>query len=193
MGKGTTPWSTGLMALTINLQSDGLTRMLAFTDPRNYEKAKSGGIRYAVKSVAPAVAKNLRQFYAIPAARVKQDVQTPRFIAANDVIEVRFSRRPPTLRAYGARPARGGTSYQIFKGQRRVSANVFFLPLGPSPGLPMRREGPKLKTQYGPSIGAIFNGRSRYGSMIREATVKRVHEQFLTGVQRELARQARGA
>jgi hypothetical protein len=190
---GATTYPLQLMPVQVDLQAEGLSKLLAFTDPKTFIRAKAAGLRYAVKSIPPAVAKNLRQYYSIPAGRIKDDVRRP--IVTDDFIDIRFSRRPPTWRAYGAKQARGGVSYQIFKGQRRISSNVFFLPIGASPGLPVRRMGPgrsNLRTMYGPSIGSIFAGRSRYGQQIRQEVVKRTMDQHVIGVQRELARLSRG-
>lgn len=185
------------MAVTVSLQAEGLTQMLSFLDPKTYARARRGGVRYASKSVPPAVSKGIRANYNIAAARVKDDVAAP--VITDESITIRFSRRPPTWRAYGAKPApRGGTgiSYQIFKaGGRRVSRSGFFINIGPAPGLPMRRLGPgrsNITTLYGPSIGSIFAGRSKYGEEIRGPVVQRTMDQFMVGVRRELDRAARG-
>jgi hypothetical protein len=177
------------MPARIDIQTAGLTPMMAFLDPVRFEKDLTAGLRYASRGAETETRKNIGARYALPAARIRQDQGKPRMEGSTLVLG--FKRRPPTLGSYGGRAlARGGYTYQVFRGQRERRSDIFELPIGP--GLPFKRENGKLITLYGPSIGSIFVGRSRFGDELRRGTTERVMTQFIVGVKRELARRARG-
>ena len=97
------------MAFRLDLQLTGvedLLKLKAFTDPKLYEKALQGGLKYAASSVPPAAAKAIRQEYTIPSARVKQDIKGP-FIRGDEATLI-FSRKPPTLVQFGFNPGKRG-------------------------------------------------------------------------------------
>jgi len=176
------------MPARIDIQTAGLTPMMAFLDPVRFQKDLSAGLRYASRGAETETRKNIGARYALPAARIRQDQYKTR--VDGTALVLGFRRRPPTLRAYGGRAlARGGYTYQVFRGQRQRNDDIFELPI--AGGLPFKRINGKIKVMYGPSIGSIFVGRSRHGDEIRRATTERAMQQFIVGVKRELARRAR--
>jgi hypothetical protein len=191
------------MTVSITIDSKGLDTAKAVFDPKNYRKAVAAGLRYAGSGFNREAAKQIGARYALPAARIKKDIQKPRL--TDSEISVTFRRRGPTLRAYGAKPLRGGgMSYQVFKeGGRQTSQNVFFMPAKMKNGddtysdvlLPFRRLGAgrsNITALFGPSVGSIFARNSLYGEQVRTETVKVVQVQFIKGIDRELARRMRG-
>lgn len=199
------------MAFRLDLQLTGvedLLKLKAFTDPKLYEKALQGGLKYASGSVPTAAAKSIRQEYTIPSARVKQDIKGP-FIRGDEATLI-FSRKPPTLVQFGFNPGkRGGpqpglgqgkgwgkpkpkgkpASAKILRAGARLSYPNTFL----AKGLPFTRlKTGKLKVEHGPSTGSIFLGRSQFGDQFRAEVQARMNEQFIKGVQRVLDSAARG-
>ena len=55
----------------LDLQLSGMDALQAVTDPKLYDKALAGGLRYAAASVPPASARVIRTQYNIGAARIK--------------------------------------------------------------------------------------------------------------------------
>ena len=185
-----------------------LNGMRALLQPDTVRKAQKGGIAYAAKAAKVAAAKAIGSRYNIKAARIKADIKGPTLYADRAVL--RFSRRPPTLAQYGFNPGtRGGAqpglgrglgwgapkpkgkpaSAKIFRTGQRVKYKGVFLING---GVPVRQVGEKLVTEYGPSIGSMFAGKSRYGDEIRSTVQSRINEQFIVGMQRALDSAARG-
>lgn len=197
------------MALTISasLEDKGFQAMKAMVDPASVKKQTMAGMRYASNGVARTLAKEIGARYAIPAGRIKQDIRKPTY--TENGIQVRFSTKAPSLRAFSGKPLaqkqsrRGGIvsrgiSYKVFKGTAEKRQDVFwFIPSGTSvdrPGLPFRRLGrgrTNIQAQYGPSIGRIVTGESRFGKVIIDATLTQTMAQVLKGIERERARQAR--
>ena len=181
-----------MATVRLDITTAGLDAMQAILDPVRFRKDVSAGLRYAGSGAKTTAAKEIGARYALTSARIKQDISNP--VVQTNALLLKFGRRPPTLRGYGGRPlARGGYSYQIFRGQRERRSDIFELPIGP--GLPFRRTGKGrsgLTVMYGPSVGSIFVGRSRFGDEVRRVTTERVMVQFVTGVKREQARRARG-
>jgi hypothetical protein len=182
------------MAASINIETQGLDAMVAVLTPKLFQQRVSAGLRYASKSVKKESAKQIGSRYRLASSRIKGDIKSLR-VADKEII-VTFNRRPPTLRAYGARAlSSGGISYSVFKSGRLRQPRGFFLPIGPSPGIPFIRTGSgrsAIKTLYGPSVGSIFVGDSKFGKDIREQTTKTIQTQFIKGVEREISRRARG-
>jgi hypothetical protein len=186
-----------MAVVSVNIETQGLDAMQAILAPAQFRKNVTAGLRYAARGAKLTSAKEIGQRYAIAAARIKQDIRTP--VVGNSELRIGFGKRAPTVRAFGARPlARGGFSFTIFRGERETRRKGFILPVGE--GVPVirlkgqftRTGKPKLATVYGPSIGGIFTGESRFGDTIRQATTQKLQTQFITGLQRELARIARG-
>jgi hypothetical protein len=189
----------------LDITTTGLDAMAAILDPARFRKDVTAGLRYASSGVKTTAAKEIGARYTLTAARIKQDIRKPQ--ASGDAITIRFGRRPPTLRGYSGRPlaprggnsgrplARGGISYSVFRGQREKRSDVFWLPIGGAPGLPFRRVKPGRQGMivlYGPSVGSIFAGKSLFGESIRGTTTAKAQEQFIKGIERELARRSRG-
>ena len=185
-----------------------LNGMMALLHPDTFKKAQKGGIAYAARAAKVAAAKAIGARYNIKAARIKDDITGPTLYADRAVL--RFSRRPPTLMQYGFNPGtRGGTqpglgrglgwgapkpkgkpaSAKIFRTGPRVKYRGVFLING---GIPVREAGGRLVAAYGPSIGSMFAGKSRFGDEIRSAVSDRINEQFIVGMQRVLDSVARG-
>ena len=189
--------------VSLDITTAGLDNMRAILDPVRFRKDVAAGLRYAGKGAKTTAAKEIGGRYALTAARIKQDIKDPK--VDDDTLELRFSRVAPTLRAYSGKPTGTragrpvGLSFKIFKGKAQKNTSVFWLNVGGqgSPGLPFRRPplGDKsygYGVAYGPSIGSIFGGQSAFGEDIRGKTTQRAQEQFIKGVERELARRNRG-
>jgi hypothetical protein len=188
---------------TISIDQSGLSAMRQLLDPKQFHKDVLAGLRYASPTVKKVAAREIGTRYAMSAARIKEDIRKPTY--TNDSIEIKFSRNPPTVRAYGGRPIKSrttkkgigipiGVKFKIFKGKQQRNDSVFWLQLGsnPFPGLPFIRENGRLKAYTGPSIGSIFAGDSAFGEAIRKATTEATQVQFIKGVERSMSRRARG-
>ena len=195
------------MAFRLDLQLTGMDALQAITDPKLYDKALRGGLRYAANSVPPAAARTIRTEYNISAARIKQDIKGP-FIRENEAV-ILFARKPPTLMQFGFKPGKRGhqpglgqgkgwgpakpkgkpATAKILRAGARLSYPNSFL----NKGLPFTRgAGGKLRVEYGPSIGSMFLGRSQYGDRFRLEVETRMNEQFIKGIQRVLDSATRG-
>lgn len=190
-------------------------RIQAFLKPELLEKAQRAGVSYAAKAVPSAVAKSIAGRYNISSARIKQDIYPPRITPDGSEAVIRFNRqRPPTLTQYRPNPGkRGGPqpglgrglgwgkpkppgrplSVQVIKGLRTPVKGAF-LAAGNSGNLLVLRERQdgRLEALYGPSIGSIYGGRSRYGAEIRAEVQRTIEQRFATGVQRALSAAERG-
>ena len=200
---------------SVTVTVDGLKQldvMQAFLSPATLEKARRDGIRYASKAVPTAASKAITIRYNIKAARVRNDIAGP--YVRGDTATLVFDRRPPTLQQFGFRPGRRGgpqpgqgrgkgwgkpkpkgqpASASIFKGQRLSYPAVFLGRAQQGISLPLRRTtSGRLQVEYGPYIGYIFSGRSRYGPEIRAVVEQRIQEQFTKGIERSLKASARG-
>jgi hypothetical protein len=193
------------VAVSISIESSGLDTMKAILDPAGFLKTVNAGLRYAGQGFNREAAKNIGTDYKLPAARIKKQIEKPRI--SDGEISVTFKRRGPTLRAYGAKPIRGGgMSFQVFTSggrQSRPPGSTFWIPSKMKNGddtytdvlIPFRRLGPgrsNITALFGPSIGSIFARDSQYGEKIREASVTQTQTQFIKGIERELSRRARG-
>jgi hypothetical protein len=193
------------MDLTFDIEAAGLDNMKAILNPVGFTKTVNAGLRYASQGFNREAAKQIGTYYSLPARRITKDILKPRI--TDGEISVTFKRRGPTLRAYGAKPIRGGgMSFQVFKDggrQTRPPGSTFWIPAKMKNGdetytdvlLPFRRLGPgrtNITALFGPSIGSIFARDSQYGEQIRKPTIERTQTQFIKGIERELSRQARG-
>ena len=194
--------------------AEGLTRMRRFLDPKLFDKAMAGGVRYASKAVPPAVAKGITASYNIPSRRVKEDISGIRFSGDGTSATIRFSRRPPTLTQFRPNPGRRGRQPGLGRGRgwgpakpagRPVTATIIkakgrqsfpgaFVATGANANqLVLRRtRTDQLEGVYGPSIGSIFLGNSAIGPQLRSDVQQRINEQYIKGVQRVLDSAARG-
>lgn len=206
-----------MASITIDISGvEGLSAMRAFLDPKLYDKALRGGISYASKAVPPAVAKGIRAEYAISSARIKQDISPIQFGSGGQTATIRFSRRPPTLTQYGARPGtratgqrglgrgmgwsqpsrpgRPVTAIKLKREGRKPEQGAFIATGLNGNQVVLRRssDGSKLYGVYGPSIGSIYLGRSAIAQQLQADVSIRINEQFIRGVQRVLDSAARG-
>lgn len=195
---------------------DQLQRLRLFLNADLYAKAMRGGISYASKAVPPAVSKGIRQEYGLTASRIKQDISGIRIDPDGQSATIRFSRRPPTLTQYGARPGIRGTGQRgLGRGRGWTAPSK---PGKPLTALVMRSQGRKpfkdafaitgnnanqivlrrsksssrLYSVYGPSIGSIFLGKSAIAQQLQADVQIRINEQFIKGFQRVLDSAARG-
>lgn len=194
--------------------AEGLTRMRQFLNPKLFDKAMAGGVRYASKSVPPAVAKGITAAYNISSRRIKDDISGIRFSGDGTSATIGFSRRPPTLSQFRPSPGRRGRQPGLGRGLgwgpakpagRPVTATIIkakgrqtfpgaFLATGNNGNrlVLMRIGADRLKSLYGPSIGSIFIGNSAIGPELRADVQQRINEQYIKGVQRVLDSAARG-
>jgi hypothetical protein len=197
---------------------DQLEAMRRFVSPGTFERAIRAGLAQAGKATPPAAAKAIGREYNLLARRIKADIRGP-FIRGNEATLL-FSRRPPSLGAYGFKPgSRGGpqpglgrgmgwgrpapagkpATASILRGQRQAYPSTFLAPSRSGQLLPFRPVGGysrngrrRLAVTYGPSIGSLFAGKSEHGPLIRAEVESRISEQFIKGFQRVLDSAARG-
>jgi hypothetical protein len=186
------------MGYRIDVTSKGIDAMEAFLNPALFKRTINGALRYAGSGARATAAKEIKAAYNLPSSRVKKSPggrdQIRLGFPSDNALQITFAREAPALRAYGGRML-SGNIYQtkIFRSGSQSRIERAFI-LNKSGGLPAvySRTDRKVRVLYGPSVGSIFVGKSKHGDQIRKPTVERVNEQFLKGVQRELARRARG-
>jgi hypothetical protein len=201
--------------LTLELSGlDQLQKMQAFLAPETFAKAERGAVSYAAKSVPPVVAKGIGASYYIKAGRIKQDISGVRIDPGGTSATIKFSRRPPTLIQFGAKPGKRGSQPGLGRGLgwgpakpagKPLTATILrsdgrkarpgaFIATGQSGNqvVLQRRTSGALVGVYGPSIGSIFLGKSRIADQLRMAVQARINEQFVTGFQRALDKASKG-
>ena len=188
--------------------------MMEIVDPKNFAKWSAEGVRYAAKSVPPAVAQGIVAAYNLRSARVKQDIKPPRIASDGSSATIAFKRRPPTLIQFKPNPGRRGPqpglgrglgwgkaqpagkplTAVIYKADGRKTYRGAFVVTTPSGNtiVAKRAGNGKLKAIYEPSIGSIFLGHSRISDQLQADVKARIQEQFITGFERAMARTARG-
>jgi hypothetical protein len=202
---------------SVRLEISGLDQLAKLTEaigPAMLKRATRAGVAAAAKSVAPKVAQSISQRYGLPSRRVRQDVRAVRIAPDGQSATVAFSRRPPTLAQFSAKPGTRGRQPGLGRGLgwgkptkpgRPLSALVdryegrqpvpgAFLATGRSGNrLVMRRgRGGKLEALHGPSVGSIFAGQSRIGPALRSEVETAIRARFIAGFQRVLDSAARG-
>jgi hypothetical protein len=206
-----------MAGIALDLKIEGLEqlkKMEYFLNPENLLKAERGGVSYAAKSVPPVVAKGIGASYFIKAARIKQDISSVRIDSNGTSASIKFSRRPPTLLQYGAKPGKRGRQAGLGRGMgwgpaspagKPITATVLrsqgrkpqrgaFIATGNSGNqIVLRRDSAgKLHGVYGPSIGSIFLGKSQIAGQLQDAVKARINEQFMVGFNRTWTAAARG-
>ena len=194
---------------------DQLARMREAIGPELLKRATRAGVAAAAKSVAPKVGKSISESYGIPSRRVRQDVRAVRIAADGQSATVAFSRRPPTLTQYGAKPGTRASgqpglgrgrgwgrpvkpgkplSALVLRSEGRQAIPRAFMVTGSNGNrLTARRgRGGKLEALYGPSVGSIFAGQSQIGPALRAETETMIRARFIAGFQRVLDSAARG-
>jgi hypothetical protein len=191
-----------------------VAKMREALGPELLAKATRAGVAHAAKGVAPKAAKSISERYGIPSRRVRQDVRSARLAPDGMSATVGFSRRPPTLTQFGAKPGTRGRQPGLGRGLgwgkpvkpgRPLSALIdrsagrqpipgAFMVTGNSGNrLVLRRgRGGKLVSLYGPSVGSIFAGGSKIGPALRAETETMIRDRFISGFQRVLDSAARG-
>ena len=194
---------------------DQLAKMAEALSPRTLARAQRAGVTAAAKAVPGAVAKGISERYGLQSRRVRQDVRGVRIAPDGMSATVGFSRRPPTLAQFAARPGRPASGQpglgrglgwgRPAKPGRPLSALVVrangrqpvagaFLATGRSGNrLVLRRgRGGKLEALHGPSVGSIFAGASTGGPALRAETETVIRARFIAAFQRTLDSAARG-
>jgi hypothetical protein len=189
--------------LQINLDGqEKLSAMTALLSPATFERALKGGTQYAAKATPPAVAKAVGARYTWRAEDIKGsaskgtkgDIKGPTFSDGGTTATLRLSRRARTAAVFGGRPARG-YSFAIYRGQRETFRRGFLAPGKQDTLLPFYREDKArypIDVIHGPSLGSVFLGNSRYGTVMQKEVETRMAEQFIKGIERELNRKQRG-
>ena len=193
--------------LELSFDASDLDRIKSLVSPREFSKIQRQALGYAARSVKPAVGKSISSRYGIQSSRVKADVRGP-FIKSNGIdheADLYFSRRPPTGMQYSPRPVSGGLSLSIFRGGRTQIKGGFIqttrrgqpLTFKPAPGsysgdAGRKKPRPNIEVIHGPSTGAIFLGRSKFGDQIQNQVNARAGEQFEKGAVRAYEAMVRG-
>jgi hypothetical protein len=201
--------------IDFSIDTSDLDRIKSLVSPREFSKIQRQALGYAARSVTPAVGKGISSRYGIKSSRVKADVRGP-FIKTNGIdheADLYFSRRPPTGMQYSPNAVAGGLSLGIFRGGRttvkggfiqttRKGQQLTFKPARGSYGgdtggfmqAGERRNKPRraIEVVHGPSTGAIFLGRSKFGDQIKNEVNARAGEQFEKGVVRAYEAMMRG-
>ena len=182
--------------LTISLDGQNqLKAMEAFLSPVTFARALQGGTKYAAKAATPAIAKAVGARYTWKAGDIKADVKGPRFTDGGTTAILNLSRRPRTAAAFGGRQIKRGYSFAIFKGERQTFRRGFLAQGKQGIQLPFYRVGKDrypIDVIHGPSLGSVFMGDSRFGEVMQKEVEARMSEQFIKGIERELARKQRG-
>lgn len=194
---------------------DQLAKMAESLSPQLLAKATRAGVTAAAKAVPSTVAKGISERYGLASRRVRQDVRAVRVAPDGQSATVAFSRRPPTLAQYGARPGRRATGQPglgrglgwgkptkpgkpltalVLRANGRKPVAAAFLATGRSGNrLVLRRgRGGKLEALHGPSIGSIVAGASAGGPALRAETETVIRARFIAGFSRVLDSAARG-
>ena len=202
-----------MAGVTFTVDSSGIDRMLALTNPKLFERAIKAGIRQASSTAKTQSAKGIGQKYNLTAARIKQDIGVTMPPGA-DYALIKFSRRPPTLGQYGAKPGTRATgqpglgrgrgwgkptkpgkplTFAIFRGQRERRPGAFMARGASGNSLIFQRDSQgKLYAQHGPSVGSIFLGNSRHAVQLKADVETAINAAFIKGFQKTLDSAARG-
>jgi len=182
--------------LTIDLDGQKqLGAMLAFLSPTTFERALKGGVQYAAKATPPAISKAVGARYNWKATSIKSDIKGPRFVDGGTTAIINLSRRPRTAAQFGGKPASRWYGFTIIKGERQKFRRGFVARGAQGIELPFFRVGKSrlpIEVIHGPSLGSVFMGDSRFGDVMKKEVESRMAEQFIKGIERELARKRRG-
>ena len=196
---------------------DQINRLAAAFSPKTIARAQRAGITAASRAVHSAAAQGIASRYGLSSRRARFDIRRPSFSDAGQAVTVPFSRRPPTLTQYGARPGTRATGQRglgrglgwsrpakpgkpvtalVMRSRgRQPVANAFLATGRAGNQLVLRRSTArpgKLNAIYGPSIGSIFLGKSAIATELQADVQTRINEQFIKGFERVLSSAARG-
>jgi hypothetical protein len=199
--------------VTITLDTKGLDRMVAFTNPKLWDKAEAMALRAAGRTARTQIPKGIAQRYTIPSTRIKQDISEPK--VTGDYVTLRLSRQPPTANQYRFKPGRRGgpqpglgrgmgwgkptppgrpATTQIFRGRPAVAMPGAFMAPNGLPMIRLRRDRGRgsLTVLHGPSIGQIYTGRSRFATELRETSQVSISASFVKAFEKTINDAARG-
>ena len=202
----------------ITLKIDGLDqlqKMLQFTDPKNFAKARRAGIAKATGAIKTQVAKGIGESYNIKAGKIKQDISRATIAPDGSSATIRFSRRPPTLAQYGMMPGTRGSGQPglgrgmgwgkpakpgrpltatVLKTEGRKAYKGAFVAIGNSGNQVVLRKDSqgKLYAVHGPSIGSIFLGEGRHSQQLQANAARVINDEFIKGFEKKLSDIARG-
>ncbi len=193
----------------LELDTTDLERIKGLVTRKQYETVARAGLTYAAKATPPAVARQIGSRYNLPSRRTKADTRGPYVTGTGDNLqaELYFARRPPTAMQFGKpRQTSAGLSVALFKGEKTTIRGGFLVTTRRGQRLPVKPDRSKtykgdagrakprsgLSVIYGPSVGSVYRGQSRYGDQIRGEVDARISEMFTKGVNRRFEAMMRG-
>ena len=199
--------------VTITLDTKGLDRMLAFTNPKLWDKAEALALKAAGRTARTQIPKGIAERYTITSGRIKKDISDPR--VSGDYVTLRLSRQPPTALQYRFRPGRRGgvqpgmgrgmgwgkptppgrpATMQVFRSRPAVALPGAFLAPNGLPMIRVRRDRGRgsLSVLHGPSVGQIYTGRSLFARELRETSEAAISASFVKAFQKTINDAARG-
>jgi hypothetical protein len=199
--------------LNLTLDTSQLDKLARFTNPKLFDRAIKAGIRQASSTAKTQAAKGIGSRYSLTAGRIKKDI-TVSIPPGGEFALLRFSRRPPSLAQFNAKPGTRGTGQQgrgrgkgwtkpakpgkpmsaaVFRGQRKPLPGAFMARGLNGNDLVFRRDrAGKLHAQYGPSVGSAFLGQGRFAQELRGDVSTAIGQAFAKGYQKTLDAAARG-
>ncbi len=186
------------MSIRFDVSTEQLDVLLEFCDPKLHRRAMRKGLENAGRGVKTLAAKQIGAKYNLTAARIKQDIEGPRFRDRGETVEFGFSLKAPTLSgAYGFRDSGKGLIGRVLRGGGRARVRRGFMIASERASafaLGWRRVARRgrlpIEVVHGPSVGGIALGRGRYSDDLQQAMGERAMEQFEKGVRNELERAA---
>jgi len=187
-----------------------LQRMRDALSPQALDKATASALAYAAKSVPAAAGKAVAARYNLGSRRVQQDVSKPSYVASLAQASITFARRqPPTAAAYGAKPAKDGVRFRVYRGGPNVTVRgAFFQTVRGGQRLPVVADAAKvyradllsgrlkprrgLSVLHGPSVGSAALRKGKHAEQIQAEIRDRLLVQFGRGLERAMAARARG-
>ena len=99
------------MNVNFTLDTSQLDKLARFTNPKLFDRAIKAGIRQASSTAKTQAAKGIGSRYSLTAGRIKKDI-TVSIPPGGEFALLRFSRRPPSLAQFNAKPGTRGTGQQ---------------------------------------------------------------------------------
>ena len=188
-----------------------LSQALARLSSHDVPKAIRAGVRYAAGRGKTTLAKHVGQRYTLKAARIKDDIGSPRFSGDGQSAIITTSRTPITARQFGLRESRRGVTMAIYRGERTVIKSGFMQTsesgkfegkraFQPNRSRPYsnekakpRRSRPRnaLRMVLGPSLHAIYTG-GKHSAALQVKTDQVLSEALVKGILGRLGAMGRG-
>lgn len=177
-----------------------LRRQLQLLKTDKVPKAVDRAVRYALKTVPPAIAKEVGSHYSLKAARIKEDISTvlsPRGAA----IKLRI--KPPTVEQFAFKGPRTSLSkrtptymsWAIYRGARRTSKRGFVARSGKShtflPFHRLTKARKPIDVLHGPSLWKMYV-RGKYADDMQAIVNKKIEDNLLMGAKRALRQYTKG-